>query len=715
MALLDMIGEKLGHYRLTARIGAGGMGVVYRARDEELNRDVAVKVLGTDMLGQLGKDHLLREAQTASALNHPNICTIYQIGRVDDGFYLVMELVEGQPLNELAHRAKLTAEAVTHYGVQIADALAHAHDRQIVHRDLKGANVVITPDGRVKVLDFGLARRLDQAAVDAITRSQASFERDRSMVGTLPYMAPEVLTGETAGYQSDIWALGVLLYEAVTGQLPFGGSTPYGLSAAILHELPRPLPPSAPPGLSAVIMRCLAKDLKDRFQRAGEIRSALETIQSAAVVGGPRREEPTGSRTLVSRGIEHLDVKNGDLLLLLGTTKGAFLARSRPDRKRFDIAGPYFHGHAVYALAYDGRNGRHRLWASTGSPIWGTYLRSSDDFGKTWINPLEANIKFPPQSGLALKNIWKIALGPAETTPDKLYCGVEPAALFESQDAGETWSIVRGLFDHLHRPRWLPGLGGLCLHTVLQHPTEPERLHVGISAAGVYRTDDGGRTWQARNRGIRVTFLPERFPEFGQCVHKIVQHPDRPERLFLQNHWGLYRSDDSADTWNDIGHGLPSDFGFAMATHPHDADCVYIVPMESDEFRCTPEGRMRVYRTRNAGASWEPLTRGLPQHGAYETILRDGMTTDSLEPAGIYFGTRSGKLYASRDAGKNWRELFNGLPQIACVTCVIVTGLASPAAVQRAEPRRRASPKRAKTKVAKSKGARATARKRSPP
>jgi serine/threonine protein kinase len=702
-----MIGEKLGQYRLTAKIGEGGMGVVYRARDEELNRDVAVKVLAAGMLEHVGKDHLLREAQTASALNHPSICTIYQIGRVDDGFYLVMELVEGQLLNELARSTKLTTEAVTRYGVQIADALAHAHDRQIVHRDLKGANVVITPDGRVKVLDFGLARRMDKAAIDVITRSQASVERERGIVGTLPYMAPEILTGETASYQSDIWALGVVLYEAVTGQWPFDGSTPYGLSAAILHQLPRPLSPTVPPGLGAVIMRCLAKDLKDRFQRAGDIRSALETIQSAAIVSEPRHEEPTGPRTLVLRGIQHLEVKSGDVLLLLGTTKGAFLARSRPDRKHWEVAGPYFHGHAVYSLAYDSRNGRHRLWASTGSQLWGTYLRSSDDFGKTWTNPLEAHIKFPPESGLSLKNIWKIALGPAEA-PDKLYCGVEPAALFESQDAGESWSLVRGLFDHPHRPRWMPGQGGLCLHTILLHPTDAGRMHVGISAAGVYRTDDGGRTWQARNRGIRVTFMPERFPEFGQCVHKIVRHPDRPERLFLQNHWGLYRSADGADTWTDIAHGVPSDFGFAMATHPHDPDCVYIVPMESDEFRCTPEGRLRVYRTRDAGASWEPLTRGLPQQSAYETVLRDGMVTDSLDPVGIYFGTRSGKLYASRDAGKSWKELLNGLPQIVCVASAVVAELAGPSTGRPKEKRRRA-----KGSVAKRKGARATRRKRS--
>jgi len=717
-ALFVMIGEKLGHYRLTAKIGEGGMGVVYRARDEELNRDVAVKVLAASMLEHLSKDHLLKEAQTASALNHPNICTIYQVGRVDNGFYLVMELVDGQPLSEMARKTQLTTEAVTRYGVQIADALAHAHDRQIVHRDLKGANVVITPDGRVKVLDFGLARRLDKATVETITRSLASLERDRSIVGTLPYMAPEVLAGETGSYQSDIWALGVLLYEAVTGQLPFSGSTPYGLSAAILHELPKPLPSSVPPGLSAVIIRCLAKGLTDRFQRASEIRSALETIQSAAIVSQPRREEPTGSRTLVLRGIRHLDVKNRDVLLLLGTTKGAFLAKSKSDRKHWEVAGPYFHGHAVYSLAYDSRGGRHRIWASTGSPLWGTYLRSSDDFGKTWTNPLEANLKFPPESGLALKNIWKIALGPSEA-PDQLYCGVEPAALFESHDAGESWSLVRGLFDHPHRPRWMPGQGGLCLHTILLHPTDSGRMHAGISAGGVYRTDDGGRTWQARNRGIRVTFMPERFPEFGQCVHKIVRHPDRPDRLFLQNHWGLYRSDDGADTWNDIAHGLPSDFGFAMASDPHDPDCIYIVPMESDEFRCTPEGCLRVYRTQNAGASWEPLTRGLPQQGAYETVLRDGMVTDALDPLGIYFGTRSGKLYASRDAGKTWKELISGLPQIVCVATAVVAEMAGDSTPRPAEKRRpikkrrRVSPTSAKSSISKRKSTRVTGSKRS--
>jgi photosystem II stability/assembly factor-like uncharacterized protein len=237
---------------------------------------------------------------------------------------------------------------------------------------------------------------------------------------------------------------------------------------------------------------------------------------------------------------------------------------------------------------------------------------------------------------------------------------------------------VRGLFDHPHRPRWAPGNGGLALHTILQDPVSPDRMYVAISAGGVYRTDDGGRSWKAANRGIRVVFQPEKYPEFGQCVHKIVMHPARPERLYLQNHWGLYRSDDGAESWRDIASGVPSDFGFAMVVHPHDPDCVYIVPVESDEFRCTPEGRLRVYRTRNAGASWEPLTRGLPQTGAYETVLRDAMTSDTLDPAGIYFGTRSGQLYASADEGRSWKKILAGLPPIVCVK-VAAPGETAPA------------------------------------
>jgi len=272
---------------------------------------------------------------------------------------------------------------------------------------------------------------------------------------------------------------------------------------------------------------------------------------------------------------------------------------------------------------------------------------------------------------------------------------------------------VRGLHDHPHRPRWEPGGGGLCLHTILPDPVDRHRMIVAISTGGVYRTDDGGRSWEARNRGVRAEFLPDKHPEFGQCVHKVVQHPKRPETLFLQNHWGLYRSDDGGESWRDIARDVPSDFGFAMVAHPHDPDVVYIVPLESDGFRVTPEGRMRVYRTRDGGGSWEALTNGLPQEQAYETVLRDGMAADALDPAGIYVGTRSGKLFGSADGGASWSTLAAGLPPVVCVKTAVI-----------GDPRKARVPKPARKKLvrkkvvarkhAPAKSARAAAPKRTP-
>jgi hypothetical protein len=377
--------------------------------------------------------------------------------------------------------------------------------------------------------------------------------------------------------------------------------------------------------------------------------------------------------------IRPANVSAGDVVLVVGTTKGAFLFRATADRAAWELAGPWFQGHPVYAVAYDGRAGRRRLWAAPASWHWGPALRTSDDFGATWSNPEAMPVRFPEESGQQLKQIWQIAPG-REEEPDVLYCGVEPAALFVSRDAGESWALERGLFDHPHRPRWEPGGGGLCLHTVLPDARHRDRLLVAISTGGVYRSDDGGRSWAPRNVGVRAQFLPEgnRYPEFGQCVHKVVAHPSRPERLFLQNHWGLYRSEDGADSWQDIAHsgepgrGVPSDFGFAMVIHPHDPDTVYIVPLESDEFRCTPEARLRVYRTRDAGASWQPLTTGLPQEGAFETVLRDAFCADSCPSAGLYFGTRSGDLYGSRDEGESWTLLAGGLPPVVCVRAAVV-------------------------------------------
>ena len=363
---------------------------------------------------------------------------------------------------------------------------------------------------------------------------------------------------------------------------------------------------------------------------------------------------------------------NQSVALLVGTMKGAFLLRSDEARKKWRVEGPHFQGFAVYALMHDGRAGRNRTFAAANNPFFGSALRSSEDHGRTWSEPERYTIKFPEESGRALAQIWQITPG-RPTEADTLYCGVEPAALFESRDGGETWQPNQGLLMHEHQPRWQPGAGGLCLHTIVLDPTNPNRMLIAISAAGVYRTDDGGKTWNARNVGVRAEFLPDKYPEFGQCVHKVVHHPSKPERLFLQNHWGLYRSDDWGDSWTDIAHGVPSDFGFAMQMHPHDPDTVYIVPLESDMFRCTPEAKLRVYRTTDAGASWDPMTEGLPQKNAYETVLRDALTADSLDNPGIYFGTRSGKLFGSLDDGATWRELADGLPPVVCVKTAVMT------------------------------------------
>jgi len=374
--------------------------------------------------------------------------------------------------------------------------------------------------------------------------------------------------------------------------------------------------------------------------------------------------------------IRHISAKHGDVLLMIGTLKGLFVLRSNAARKKWEVGGPYSYGSPVYAAAFDQRNGRHRLWWGQQSFRWGTILRSSDNFGKTSTEPETYSIKFPTETGLTLKNIWQLRLGRADE-PDTLYCGVEPSSLFVSHDNGKSWSLNMGLHNHPHRLKWTPGGGGQCLHTIQLDAKDNKRMFIAMSTGGVYRTDDGGASWNARNKGVRADFLPEKLPEFGQCVHKVVSHPSQPDRLYLQNHWGLYRSDDGGDWWHDIANGVPSDFGFCMAIHPHDPDTVYIVPIESDEYRCTPEGKLRVYRTRNAGRSWEPLSRGLPQKDALEVVLRDGLATDTCGKAGVYFGTRSGKVYGSNDEGRSWQLILGGLPSVVCVKAAVLNGSAS--------------------------------------
>ncbi len=336
-----MIGEVLGHWRILAKIGEGGMGVVYRAHDEILRRDVAMKVVGNDVgLDASASRHLLQEARASSSLAHPNICTIHEVGETDGKLYIVMELVEGKSLRELSGDGGMTAESVMRYGIQIAGALARAHDRNIVHRDLKSANIVVTADGLVKVLDFGLARRMEHSSSESPTNAFDSMEHGSSVSGTLPYMAPEILLGRGADFRSDLWALGAVLYEASCGRLPFEGRTGFEISSAILREPPRPLGPPVPPGLWAVIQRCLAKEPIQRYQRAGEIQAALEAVQSSSVAFRNSGAEPAARRTTVLHSVRHIPVRKGDSLLLVGTAKGAFLLRSNSQRARWEVGGP---------------------------------------------------------------------------------------------------------------------------------------------------------------------------------------------------------------------------------------------------------------------------------------------------------------------------------------------------------------------------------------
>lgn len=369
--------------------------------------------------------------------------------------------------------------------------------------------------------------------------------------------------------------------------------------------------------------------------------------------------------------VRHVTPTKGEIVLLVGTMKGAFVFSASSSRDGWETGGPYFPGNAVYAMTYDDRAGRQRIWAGSMSMHWGPVLQSSDDFGRSWSSPEGSSLKFPKETGSSLQQIWQIVPG-REDEPDTLYCGVEPAALFVTRDSGESWSLVEGLWNHPHRSLWQPGGGGLCLHTILPDPARRERILIAVSTGGVYVTEDGGESWNPSNKGVRAEFLPDKHPEYGQCVHKVVQSESRPDRMYLQNHWGLYRSDDRGGSWTDVANGVPSDFGFAMAIHPRDPDSAWIVPLESDQFRCTPEEKLRVYRTRN-GERWAPMTDGLPQEGAFETVLRDAMSVDGLDPAGVYFGTRSGKVFGSRDEGESWKMLAEGLPPVVSVHAAVVS------------------------------------------
>ena len=354
-------------------------------------------------------------------------------------------------------------------------------------------------------------------------------------------------------------------------------------------------------------------------------------------------------------------------VVLVGTTKGLFSLRADEGRAGFELQGPAFAGEEVYATCVDTRLPDPRLFVGSVSNHWGPVLRRSDDLGATWTEEVAVSLAFPEGSGSSLSRIWQLTPGPADE-PDVVYAGVEPAALFRSDDGGRSFALVRGLWDHPHRSQWQPGGGGLCLHTVLVHPTDPDRLLIAISAAGVYLSDDGGRSWRASNRGITVPFMPdEPEPEFGQCVHKVARDAVDPERLYLQHHGGIYRSDDGGRAWVPMATIAGMDFGFPVVAHPTQPGTAYLLPLQSDEYRCTPDGRCTVWRTQDAGGSWEPLTTGLPQHDAHLTVLRDGFTGDGQQPAGLYFGTRTGEVYASTDDGDTWLLLADHLPPVLSV------------------------------------------------
>lgn len=347
--------------------------------------------------------------------------------------------------------------------------------------------------------------------------------------------------------------------------------------------------------------------------------------------------------------------------LALGTKKGLFILTS-PDRRRWKTRGPFLAGLEVYDAAFDGSGS---VWGAVTSYHWGPTVHRSVDNGAKWTR--RAGPKYSKESGLSVARIWNVTPG---LERDELWAGVEPAGLFHSTDAGQTWGSVDGINQFPGRDKWMPGGGGLCLHTILPYPEEPKRMIVGASAVGVFGSGDAGATWRLMNAGIHSEMLPggatgEDQP--GSCVHKMVRDPQDPDLLYMQNHWGIYRRRRGDEEWTSIAKGLPSTFGFGMAAHPHDAGTVYTVPLEADSNRVASKGAFAVYRTRDAGKRWQRLTKGLPQKDAWFTVLREGVTTDDADPAGVYVGTTTGHLYGSRDDGDSWHLIASTLPPILSV------------------------------------------------
>jgi BNR/Asp-box repeat len=385
--------------------------------------------------------------------------------------------------------------------------------------------------------------------------------------------------------------------------------------------------------------------------------------------------------------------------VLVGTRKGAFVLTADGKREKWAVGGPHFAGWEIYHLKGSPAD-PNRIYASQSSGWFGQIIQRSDDGGKTWIQPGtppgeqktpqqgppkgESN-KFvyntsPEKGGKPLtthqwydgtqhpwefKRVWH--LEPSLNDPDTVYAGVEDAALFRSTNGGQNWEEVSGLRGHGTGPRWQPGAGGMCLHTIVLDPKNPKRMFIAISAAGAFRTDDGGKTWTPINRGLKSQFLPDPTAEIGHCVHRIAAHKSRPGVLFMQKHWDVMRSDDGGDNWREVSGNLPTDFGFVIDVHAHEPETIFVVPIKSDSEHFPIDGKLRVYRSRSGGNEWEPLSNGLPQSDCYVNVLRDAMAVDSLDPCGVYFGTTGGQVYASHDGGNNWGPIVRDLPAVLSV------------------------------------------------
>ncbi len=358
----------------------------------------------------------------------------------------------------------------------------------------------------------------------------------------------------------------------------------------------------------------------------------------------------------------------GDVLLLIGTRKGLWTARSSDDRRTWDISGPEFLMREVPALAYDPRTGR--LLAGVGSEHWGPTVMRSDDLGASWQETESGSIRFPEDTGAALARVWQLAPDTA-ARPGLVWAGVEPTSLWRSTDGGETFELVRALWDHPHRMEWGPGAGGAAVHTVLPHPTDDTRVLVAMSAGGVYLTEDGGDSWRPANRGISAYFMPDPYPEYGQCVHKVARDCGDPDRYYAQNHRGVYRSDDGAASWQSIADGLPADFGFVALASPRTPGTAWFIPLVSDGERIPPQGQLRVHRTRDGGATWSEFGPGLPD-GCWNSVLRDAACVDTADPTGFYLGTRDGSVYASSDEGENFTVVTEHLPDVLCVRAAVL-------------------------------------------